>query len=350
MTVKRYSQNPLIQPKDVKPSRDDFEVACVFNCGVIRYKGDVLLLLRVAETVINDDPNVYLTPVFDQDKQSVVIKSFDRNDPTTDFSDSRFVLPAGARFLTSMSHFRVARSKDGIHFNIEDTPAMMPVNEYEMFGLEDPRITEIDGTYYINYSCCAPVGITTCVASTRDFKTFQRHGVIFTPDNKDVAIFPERVGGKYYALSRPASDEYEKREIWLAESPDLVCWGNHRRIMPVTCDGWENGRIGCGAVPFRTDKGWLEIYHAADASNRYCLGAALFDLHQPWKVLARSKTPLMAPDAPYEKEGFYGNVVFTCGALCENGIVKIYYGAADTCVAGAEIALDDIFDHLQGRQ
>lgn len=347
MISKRYPQNPLIKPGDVKPSRDDFKVVCVFNCGVTRFEGDILLLLRVAEVPRNDNPDVYLTPVYDSEKGKIVVRPFDKNDKSIDFSDSRFVLTPNERFLTSISHFRIARSSDGICFTIEKTPAMTPANEYEMFGIEDPRITCINGIYFINYSCCAPLGITTCLASTRDFMTFERHGVIFTPDNKDVAIFPEKIDGKYYAFSRPASDEYEKRELWIAESPDLVCWGNHKRIMQVNPDGWENGRIGCGAVPILTDRGWLEIYHAADARNRYCLGAALLDTEKPWLVLARTPKPILEPEEPYEKEGFFGNVVFTCGALYEEGKVKLYYGAADTCIACAEIKINHIFDSLE---
>lgn len=347
MKINRSDKNPLITPADVKPSRDDFKVVCVFNTGVIRFNGDVLLLLRVAEVPINDNPDVYLTPIYDVNEGKIVVKSFDKTDKSIDFSDSRFIRTPVEQFLTSISHFRIARSSDGINFTIDETPAMSPANEYEMFGIEDPRITLIDDTYYINYSCCAPLGVTTCLASTKDFKTFTRHGVIFTPDNKDVAIFPAKINGKFYAFSRPASDEYQRRDLWIAESPDVVCWGNHKRIMAATKDGWENGRIGCGAVPFLVDGGWLEIYHAADADNRYCLGAMLLDKDQPWKVLAKSDKPIVEPVDDYEVKGFFGNVVFCCGALFEEGKVKIYYGAADTCVAYAEFELDDVMKTLK---
>ncbi len=346
MAVNRSSKNPLISPCDVKPSRSDFKVVCVFNTGVIRFNGEVLLLLRVAEVPVNDNPAVYLTPIYSVEQGKIIVKKFDRTNREIDFSDSRFIRTPDEQFLTSISHFRIARSADGINFKIDDTPAMTPANEYEMFGIEDPRITLIGDTYYINYSCCAPAGVTTCLASTKDFKQFTRHGVIFTPDNKDVAIFPEKINGNYYAFSRPASAEYGRRDLWLAQSPDLICWGNHKRILSTSKDDWENGRIGCGAVPFLIEQGWLEIYHAADVNNRYCLGAALLDKNEPWKVLARSATPILEPEADYEVHGFFGNVVFACGALFEDGIVKLYYGAADTCVAYAEIPLTDILDGL----
>lgn len=347
MQLIRSTENPIISPEDVKPSRPDFKVVCAFNAGVIRFQDEVLLLMRVAEIPHNGNPDVELVPVYDTEQASLVIKSFDRKDPLIDFSDSRFVRTPTEQYLTSISHFRIARSKDGIHFDIEEKPAMSPANVFEVFGIEDPRITFMDGKYYINYSAISNVtGVTTCLASTTDFKTFIRHGCIFTPDNKDIAIFPEKINGKYYAFNRPASAEYKTRDMWISESPDLVCWGNHKHLMGTRKGFWDDGRIGCSAVPFRTEQGWLEIYHGSSSDHRYCLGAVLLDLNEPWKVIARGGLPLMEPETDYEINGFFGNVIFNCGVLCEEGIVKIYYGAADTCIGYAEVELDDILASL----
>lgn len=348
MIVNRCKNNPIIKPCDVKPSRPDFEVVCVFNAGVIRYMNDVLLLLRVAEVPKNDNADkVFLAPMLDDKTNELIVKSFDRTDKTIDFSDSRFIRTADDQFLTSISHFRIARSKDGINFNVDEKPAMFPANQYERFGIEDPRITLIADTYYINYSACSNItGVTTNLATTKDFVTFTRHGVIFTPDNKDIAIFPEKINGRYYALNRPASAEYGMRDLWMSESPDLISWGNHKLIMRARDDMWDNGRIGCSAVPFKIDEGWLEIYHGATKDHRYCLGAALFDLDDPTKVLARSTEPIIQPEKSYEKIGFFNDVIFNCGVLFEDGIVKIYYGAADTCICYAEITLEEILRNL----
>jgi predicted GH43/DUF377 family glycosyl hydrolase len=348
MGITRYSGNPLIEPKDVKPSRPDFKVVCVFNAGVTRFQGDVLLLMRVAEKPISRDPDIVLIPHFSEAAGGIEIKTFDKTLPGLDLRDSRFVIAPGERWLTSISHLRVARSSDGIHFEIEDKPAMAPASVYEAFGIEDPRIMLLDNRYWINYSAIsAATGVTTCLASTDDFRTFVRHGVIFTPDNKDIAIFPEKINGKFYALNRPASAEYQMRDMWISESPDLVCWGNHRRLMGSRPGFWDDGRIGCSAVPFRVKEGWLEIYHGASKQDRYCLGAALLDADEPWKVLARSRKPIIEPETAYELNGFFGNVIFNCGVLCEGGIVKIYYGAADTCIAYAEADLSEILDLLE---
>ncbi len=354
MTAYRYPGNPIITPEDVPPSRPDFRVRCAFNAGVTRHGGDVLLLLRVAEQAASDDPDIVRVPYIDENTNALVIRDFRRDDPDADFSDSRFVRTPDRIYLSSISHLRVATSHDGLHFAVEETPALFPSNVYEMYGVEDPRITTIGDTYYVNYSAISPLtGVTTCLATTQDFKGFRRHGVIFTPDNKDVAIFPERIGGKYYALHRPAAAEYDLKDVWLAESPDLVCWGNHRSLMQTRRGMWDDGRIGCSAVPFLIDEGWLEIYHGASKDDRYCLGAALLDRDEPWKVLARTTQPILQPEADYELHGFFGNVVFNCGVLCEEGVlrpgrmVKIYYGAADTVMAYAEVPLADILNDLR---
>ncbi len=346
MAVFRASENPIIRPKDVKPSREGFEVIGVFNAGVARYGSEIILLLRVAERPINGDPDVVLTALFDTQTKRLITRSFATNDPESDFSDPRLIARPEGTYLTSISHLRLAKSRDGIHFDIDPHPVLAGANAYESFGLEDPRITRIDDTYYVNYVAVAPFGVTTCLASTRDFESFQRHGVVFHPENKDIAIFPERIGGKYYALHRPHSPLFRKNDMWIAESPDLLCWGNHRHLMGLRGGSWDEARIGAGAVPFRIEQGWLEVYHGADHNNRYCLGAVLLDAENPWQLLARSEQPIFEPQTEYERAGFFGHVVFTCGLLFEENTLKIYYGAADTLTCYAEIPLADVLSTL----
>ena len=358
MNVKRYAGNPIITVDDVKPSGGGWHVEYVMNAGCHRVGDEVLLLLRVAETPKpDDDPNIFLAPYYSEAEGRVCFHRLPKDDSHYDFSDSRFVLRRDDdgnedfRALTSISHLRLARSKDGLHFDVEETPAMYPCNKYEEFGIEDPRITfiEDDGFYYINYSACASIGVTTNLARTKDWKEYERLGVIFTPDNKDVCIFPRKINGKYYAMNRPASAEYRRREIWISESQNLTCWGNHKQLMEVNSNDWDGGRIGCSAVPFETEEGWVEVYHAADEDDRYCLGVALLDLNDPTKVIAKGKAPLIEPETDYEKYGFYGNVIFNCGVLCEDGLIKIYYGAADTCMAYAEVPLQEVLDFVLER-
>jgi len=344
--VFRSPNNPIIKPEDIKPSRDDFEVIGVFNAGVTRFKDEVVLLLRVAERPINKHTDIVLTAFYEVSKGKLVVKEFSKGDQENDFSDPRLIITPRGTYLTSISHLRLARSKDGISFEIGNSPAIQPGNNYETFGLEDPRISFIDDTYYINYVGVCPLGVTTCLASTKDFTTFERHGVIFCPDNKDVVLFPERVEGKFYALHRPVSPLFGKQEVWIAESPDLCCWGNHRYLMEPRPDYWDEIKIGASAVPFKIDQGWLEIYHGVDRNNRYCLGAVLLDSQEPWKVIARTEKPIFEPEADYECNGFYGNVVFSCGLLCEDDKLKIYYGAADTVICYAELSLKETIKDL----
>ena len=346
MKVFRWPDNPIIEPRDVKPLRDDFEVIGVFNAGVARFEGEVILLVRVAERPISKHPDVVLGGVYDVSKDDIVIKRFPKEDADNDFSDPRLIIRPSETYLTSISHLRVARSRDGIKFEIADSAAIGPANDYESFGVEDPRVSFIDGRYYVSYVGVSGGGVTTCLASTKDFKSFERHGVIFCPENKDVALFPERIGGRYYALHRPVSPLFKRNEMWISESPDLRCWGNHRYLMGPRAGHWDDMKIGGSAVPLRIEQGWLEIYHGADDNNRYCLGAVLLDIEKPGKIIARAKEPVLEPEADYEIEGFFGNVVFTCGLLGEDGKLKIYYGVADTAICYAEAGLEEVIKSL----
>ncbi len=346
MTVFRASENPIIRPEDVKPSREDFEVVGVFNTAVARFGDDVLLLLRVAERPIDGGARAVVCPIYDVGAREIVLRSFSRDDPQNDFSDPRLIIRPKETYLTSISHLRLARSRDGIRFRIAEAPALQAANEYETFGIEDPRITCLDGTFYITYVAVSPLGVTTCLASTRDFESFERHGAIFHPDNKDVAVFPARIEGRHYALHRPQSSLFRRNDIWIAESPDLLGWGGHRHLMGTRAGRWDETRIGASAVPFRVPEGWIEVYHGANRENRYCLGAVLLDGEKPWRVRARAEQPIFEPQAWYECAGFFGNVVFSCGLLFEDQTLKLYYGAADTSICYAEVPLADVYRAL----
>ena len=147
MNIFRSEKNPIIMPEDVIPSRPGFKVVCVFNCGVARFNGETLLLMRIAETPVNNNPQKELAPMLDEKTCKLVVKEFNRADSSIDFSDPRVIRTSAMFYLTSISHFRIARSKNGIDFEVEKKPAMFPENKYERFGIEDPRITRIDGKY-----------------------------------------------------------------------------------------------------------------------------------------------------------------------------------------------------------
>lgn len=306
----------------------------------------MLLLLPVAERPINRRADVVPSPIYDVGLHEIVAKAFSRDDPRNDFPDPRLIVRANETYLTSISHLRLARSTDGIRFQVVDAPVIQPANEYETFGIEDPRITQIGDMYYIDYVAVWPLGVATCLASTRDFESFERHGVIFHPDNKDMVLFPAAIAGRYCALHRPHSSLFRRNDIWLADSPDLVRRGNHRRLMGTRDGMWDELRIGAGAPPLRVEEGWLEIYHGADRNSRYCLGAVLLDAEQAWRIIARSQHPVFEPQAPYECSGFLENVAFTCRILLEDDTLRLYYGAADTSICCVEIPLSDVRRNL----
>lgn len=349
----RCEYNPLIKPDDVKPSREDFCVEGVFNCGVVKYKDQILLLCRVAESVINHDPEKVMIPVADEEDGNDCIRIIEINkneNKQYDYSDSRSIWKINAvgvrkiLYLTSISHFRLARSNDGIHFKIDDSPTIMPALAEEAWGIEDPRITKILDTYYITYTAVSKYGAGAALIQTKDFKEYERLGMIFAPENKDVAIFPEKIGGRYYALNRPVPFAIGSPDMWIARSDDLLHWGEQRHFLGVSEEcSWRSGRIGGGAVPVKTKKGWLLIYHAADKENIYCLGALLLDLENPYKIIANTKLPILKPEFPYETEGFFKNVVFTCGVLLEEDTLIIYYGASDDKICRADISLEELF-------
>lgn len=350
MKVERFPENPLVTPADVPPSRPDFDVICAFNAGVARYKDEVILLLRVAEMATSDERTLRV-PILKcgVDNVGIEVLEFRRDDPLVDFSDPRAIRLQEDVLLTSISHLRIARSKDGRHFTVDPTPALFPDRPSEVYGIEDPRVTQIEDTYYIAYKNVADTGIGVSLAVTRDFVHFEKKGIIFCPENLDVCIFPEKIGGRYAALTRPVPRYLGQPNIWIAYSPDLISWGDHRYVMGVEPNTWAGKRIGAGAVPIKTDRGWLEIYHGATERNVYALGAVLLDLEQPHKVIARSRDPLLVPEAIYEMGGFMPDVVFTCGALAYGDRLDVYYGAADEVMAGAEMSITEILDSLASR-
>ncbi|MEK0313485.1 glycoside hydrolase family 130 protein [Cohnella sp. 56] len=345
MSVIRMAGGPVVTVGHVKPSRPDFQAVGAFNAGVAVLGDETILLLRVAEMPLQPESGAVLVPMLSEQGTELELVRLLADDPNYDFSDSRVIkwYDGSYAYLTSMSHLRIARSLDGERFVVDERPAMFPTGEAEAWGIEDPRITQLEDTYYITYSAVSSRGVGVGLAKTRDFVDFERSGMILPPENKDAMFFPERIGGKYYMLHRPVPRSIGAPEMWIAESPDLLHWGGHRYLMGLRPGLWDGGRIGGGAVPIRTDRGWLVLYHGADADSRYCMGAALLDLDDPARVLARSRVPLLAPEADYEVNGFFGKVVFSCGAILAGDTVRMYYGAADEVMARADIPLADIW-------
>lgn len=343
----RFNANPILVPGDLKPSHSGLEVECLLNPGVFRFRGKTWLLVRVAERPRQEEGTISF-PVYAGD-QELEILSFPKDSPEIDASDPRVITYQGKYYLTTLSHLRLFRSTDGIHF--EEPAGYKPLfgqGEQERFGIEDCRVTEMEDGYHLTYTKVSSDAVGVGYMFTRDWQNYERRGMIFPPHNKDSVFFDEKINGYYYALHRPSSPELGGNYIWIAQSPDRLHWGNHRLLARTREDHWDSVRVGAGAAPIKTEEGWLEIYHGADAQNRYCLGALLLDREDPSRVIARSREPVMEPLAPYEKTGFFGNVVFTNGHTVEGDRLTIYYGSSDEVVCGATFSIRQILNSLIG--
>jgi len=342
----RSYQNPLLSPKDLKTSNKNMIIECLLNPGVFEFDGKICLLIRVAERTVQKD-GFLSVPIYNANGNIKII-DFDLKDPKLDASDARVITYDGVDYLTTISHLRIMFSEDGIHFiEHEDYPFVCGEGEYEAYGIEDCRVAKIEDLYHLTYTMVSSNGVGVGLKTTKDWKNFEKKGMIFSPHNKDCAIFEGKINGKYFALHRPSSPELGGNYMWLAESPDGIHWGNHKCIAKTRQGKFDSKRLGGGAAPIKTDKGWLAIYHGATEKNRYCLGALLLDLNDPSKVIARSEDPIMEPITTYEQTGFFGNVVFTNGHIIDGDTIKMYYGASDEHVCLASFSINQILKTLK---
>ncbi len=296
--VTRYTNNPILTKKDVP-----YEVATVHNAGVTKFNDQYIMLFR-------------------------------------------------SHRHNGRSILGLARSGDGFNFSVDREPFMVPAqsglfSEYEEYGVEDPRITFIDGEYIITYSAYSRHGVRIGLAKTRDWVSVERFSLITEADYRNVVIFPERFNGLYARLDRPHS-EISPWSVWISYSPDLRYWGESKIIMKPVQYHWDEMKIGPGAPPIKTDKGWLNIYHGVFPTmdgSVYRLGVALHDLKDPSNIIGVGDNWILQPEEPYELTGYVHNVVFTCGAVPEeDGTVKIYWGGADTVMCAGTANISDLVD------
>jgi predicted GH43/DUF377 family glycosyl hydrolase len=240
------------------------------------------------------------------------------------------------------SVFALATSKDGLHFTVEPEPVMAPAKDgifakYEGRGIEDPRITLIDGTYYVMYTAYSKFSARIALAKTENFYKYERIGLVSEPGNKDGILFPEKINGEYVRFDRPIA--HGVGSMWISYSKNLLDWGKSEFLMAPRPRFWDSYRIGASVPPIKTEYGWLEIYHGVRMTSSgpiYRIGTVMLDLDNPLKIINRNEESILSPREGYERIGDVGNVVFACGAILEdNGELKVYYGGADThlCVA-----------------
>ncbi|MEI9908381.1 MAG: glycoside hydrolase family 130 protein [Bacteroidota bacterium] len=346
--AKRFAENPLLSPADLQASEKGLQITCLLNPGVFRYADKTWLIVRVAERPEQKD-NMISFPVL-TGTGNIKIIEIQKDDPALTATDARVINYKGVDYLTTLSHLRLLCSDDGIRFYEPDGyQSLVGEGILQTFGIEDCRVTRLENKYYLTFTAVSGNGVGVGLRTTTDWKNFQSHGMILPPHNKDCAIFEEKINGLYYALHRPSSVDIGGNYIWLASSPDGIHWGHHQCIIKTRENSWDSARVGAGASPIKTDKGWLEIYHGANQQHQYCLGAFLLDSNDPSKVIARTEEPIMMPSTEYELSGFFGNVVFTNGHIVNPGgdTITVYYGASDEFVCGAHFSLNEIFSLLK---
>lgn len=259
----------------------------------------------------------------------------------------RYIMLFRSHQRNGRSIIGMAESDDGFSFTVKPKPFLVPASEgifaeYEEYGVEDPRITQLDGRYLITYSAYSRQGVRIALAQTDDFKQVERIALISQADSRNIVLFPQKFNGCYVRLDRPHT-EISPWSIWISYSPDLIYWGDSRVLIKPVQYHWDEMKIGPGAPPIKTDDGWLNIFHGVFKTMDgaiYRLGAALHQLDDPVKVIGVSDDWILQPEDPWEVTGYVHNVVFTCGAVPEDdGTVKIYWGGADTvmCVGTAYI-------------
>ncbi|XHR31186.1 MAG: glycoside hydrolase family 130 protein [Chthoniobacteraceae bacterium] len=271
------------------------------------------------------------------------------------FQDEYIIIADAATYAQPVV-FWIARSKDGVHFAPDPAPLNWPPAhpDHAEDCVYDPRITKIGDEYIILYaSSSETAGVRVGIVKTKDFKSFERVSIASEQGNRNGVLFPEKINGLYARLDRPFGNANDTCGVWISYSPDLIYWGHSRPVLNPRPGLWDGLKVGAGAVPIKTEQGWLEIYHGVTNTGAgliYRLGVCLLDLEDPSRVIARGEDAILWPELPYEMVGRVGNVVFTCNALVDaDRNVRIYYGAADTCIGLAEGKLDDLLDACHRR-
>jgi predicted GH43/DUF377 family glycosyl hydrolase len=277
--------------------------------------------------------------------------------PAAAIVDGTTVLLARVEDRRGISHLTVARSANGGRgWSIDSAPLLAPDGAVsEQWGFEDPRVVWVDelARWVITCTAYGPAGPAVFLATTEDFTTVERHGIVRHPEDKNAALLPDRIDGRWVLLHRPKTEFGGGHgEIVLSRSDDLVSWSAPEQVLqPRDGAWWDSLRIGLGPPPLRTEHGWLLVYHGVKdtvAGDIYRVGLALLDLDEPTCVLRRLPSWVLAPIAPYERTGDVPNVVFPGGLLHDQGNdeLRLYYGAADSSICLATARLADVLEAL----
>lgn len=394
--IKIIKQKLLIRPEEIKPSSNKFEILGTLNPGAIRLNDNTIMLyVRVIEKLkFNEDDNYCYSPrMIGKKSFKIKIDRFHKR-MIKESSPVDFVFHDGTKRLKFISHFRkIILDKSGFKvLEIDKKPSFFGIETDGELGVEDARITKIENFYAMTYvSLSRQQNIATSLAISKDTTNWERKGIIFGEQDKDVVIFPERVNGKYVAFDRPEGNfQFSPPHIWIAYSNDLTSWGS---LKPIECVYEEKGlcpRNGAGPPPIKTEQGWLLIYHTVltrdiikeeimkkykkdkafinklnkminedniqDEERKffkavpfYSVGAALFDLNDPEKMIAKSRSLLIMPLQKYDTGAFEDKkVVFPTGIVIDkDNNILIYSGGGDAVTTVKKVRLKDVLNSLE---
>jgi predicted GH43/DUF377 family glycosyl hydrolase len=287
MQLIRHPQSPLLYPNPL----NDWEALNVFNCGVVQHNGLFHMLYR-------------------------------------------------AQGVDYVSRIGYAVSADGLRWNRLQQPVLVPHQGRDDYrGVEDPRITPLDGSFYMTYTAYGAHSFFPMIARSENLIQWTDIGPLERAENKDHVLFPEKIGGRYVILHR------RPRYIWIAASDDLLHWDSQESILgPRPDNGWDSVSIGSNGVPIKTEHGWLLFYHGYDERRVYRQSVALLDLDDPRRVIHRPQEFIMQPEEPWERVGDVPNVIFSCAALVVGDTLYFYYGGADRLIGLATAPLADVID------
>lgn len=370
--IKVKEEKVLITPEMIEP-RQGFEIIGTFNPGAVRLKNkDIMLYVRVAEIPIKKETKKnYLVPrCIGKEKCKIIFDKFNKEDAENDY-DRSIIFKNNTKRLFFLSHLRrVVLDKTGFKIkSIDKLPSFEGLSHDGELGVEDPRITKINKEYYMTYVTLSKQGnISTSLAESKDGVNWKRRGIIFKTQDKDCVLFAQKIKEKYFAFNRPEGNfEFSPPRIWISSSKDLQFWGNPTPIKLSKNKEWDSSKVGAGPPPIKTKKGWLLIYHGIitkkkynnffgklfnltkEEKNIYVVGAALFDLKEPWKLIAKSPKPILIPRKKYERFGDIDNVIFPTGLIedIDKKNLLIFSGAADKVVTVKKVLLNDIMKCLK---
>lgn len=363
----RVFEKPLLMPSDITPSDPQLRVIGVLNPTFIEFGGSRHLIVRVDERPANvlgsSGPGSHgkgaILVAHVNVNGAGRVEFFEAQVPDSYARDREPILPQSVRqapagagrpdlLLSYISHLRIVELP-GLQARVNERPLAFPDDQFSEYGCEDPRATLLEGRPVVVYTAMGRFGATAWFARLAGSGVLQDKAMLLGPDHKHSELFPEKIGDYYCMLCRPLMRSYiQSSGVWLFRSPDLIHWGKPSPILLPRPGMWDSVRVGPCTSPVQTSEGWLFFYFGVDSEDSYQVGAAVLDQFDPTRVISRSSVPVLSPVLEWERMGRRADTVFPCGLelLGEKDSIRLYYGAADTCIGVADVSMSALLSTL----